>query len=145
MEGISLVRSGARERGEAKAKPRSQSFGHAVCPASMLPARMTSFARVGEQFRFRVPLSLPATAAAALEVRLTSGGRLPKFVRSDFVTTSPRQGTSGSSSEGRGKRCVELSGVPGYGDLGELSVGVYERGTVGECVGRAILQIVERS
>ena len=99
-------------------------------------------ARVGEQFRFRIALTLPATAAAALEVRLASGERLPKFVRADFVTTGPRQGSAG---DGKGRRCVELSGVPGRGDLGDLSVGVYEKGTVGECVGRVVLEIVERS
>ena len=92
-------------------------------------------ARAGEHFRFRVALTLPASAATALEVRLLSGERLPKFVKSHVVTVAGRDQ----------KRTVELSGVPQKGDLGEYSVGVYEKGTAGECVGRVVLEVVERS
>ena len=92
-------------------------------------------ARAGEQFRFRVALTLPAAAATSLEVRLVSGGKLPKFIKIDFVTVAGREN----------KRTVELSGVPSRDNLGEFSIGVYERGTAAECVGRVDLQVVERS
>ena len=60
-----------------------------------------------------------------MEVRLTSGRMLPKFVRVEV------------DSKG-----VELSGVPAGGDVGSYEVGVYERG--GDCVGRAVVEVVER-
>lgn len=112
---------------------RSLSRGR-VSPEIATPVpRMLS--RAGEFFRFRVALTLPASAAAALEVRLLAGGALPKFVKADVVNVS-----------GRGqKRTVELSGVPTKADLGEYSVGVYEKGSAGECVGRVVLEVVERS
>lgn len=113
-------------------------------------------ARVGEQFRFRVALTLPASAAAALEVvRLDDSTststsspssskkgdktrtKLPRFIKADFVNVSGR-------GEGQ-KRTVELSGVPSRVDKGEFAVGVYERGSVGECVGRVVVEVVERT
>ncbi|KAF7790166.1 hypothetical protein EIP86_001118 [Pleurotus ostreatoroseus] len=112
---------------------RSTSRGR-VSPDIPTPVpRMLS--RAGEFFRFRVALTLPASAATALEVRLMSGQKLPKFVKADVVAVSGRDQ----------KRTVELSGVPTKADMGEYNVGVYEKGTVGECVGRVVLEVVERS
>ncbi|KZT66099.1 hypothetical protein DAEQUDRAFT_634706, partial [Daedalea quercina L-15889] len=94
-------------------------------------------ARTGEQFRFRVPVSYsagsPLTASRkpkALEARLVGGGPLPRFVKADL----------GASTE---KRVVEFWGVPGNKDTGELCVGIYEKESE-RCVGRVIIQIVER-
>ena len=112
---------------------RSTSRGR-VSPDIPTPVpRMLS--RAGEFFRFRVALTLPASAATALDVRLMSGQKLPKFIKIDFVTVAGREN----------KRTVELSGVPSRDNLGEFSIGVHERGTAAECVGRVDLQVVERS
>lgn len=92
-------------------------------------------ARTGEPFRFRVALTLPAAAATALEVRLVSGEKLPKFIKVESVSLGARDQ----------KRTVELSGMSGKTDVGEYNVGVYEKGTAGECMGRVVLEVVERS
>ena len=120
----------------AKGTKRTHEKGRALPDEPTPIPRM--LARAGEQFRFRVPLTLPASAATALEVRMESGTKLPKFVKTEFVTV-------GGGGNGKERRAVEISGVPVRGDLGELSIGVYERGTVGECVGRVVLEVVERS
>ncbi|THG94916.1 hypothetical protein EW026_g6650 [Hermanssonia centrifuga] len=112
----------------------SSHFGHGdrgktVPPVPNPVPRM--LARTGEQFKFRVPLTLPSSAAAAFEIRLVSGKKLPRFVKVEFI-----------SGKGQLKKMAEFSGVPGKSDLGELNIGVYEKGTVGECVGRVILELV---
>jgi axial budding pattern protein 2 len=91
-------------------------------------------ARMGEQFRFRISLSLPITSTAPLEVRLMdTGSKLPRFLKVDLAATTS------SSAE---KRVVEFSGVPTKADVGELEVGVYERGRT-ECVGRIVIEIIK--
>lgn len=62
-----------------------------------------------------------------------TGKMLPKFIKADMCTVGVR-----------GRPGMELSGTPTGKDIGELSVGVYERGS-GECVGRVVMEIVERS
>ena len=57
----------------------------------------------------------------------------PRFLKVDLAATS---------SAGAEKRVVEFSGIPGRNDVGEVNVGVYERGG-SECVGRIIIEVVE--
>ena len=103
-------------------------------------------ARTGEQFKFRVPVSYSAGAGSpqkrpkALVARLLSGEALPRFVRAEL------DGPASAAGVGAGleKRIVEFWGTPGAKDVGELNVGVYER-EGGKCVGRVIIEVVERS
>ena len=110
-------------------------------------------ARTGEQFKFRVPLSLPQTTPATgppsapsspsltepLEVKLMSGLPLPRFIRANLDNLS-RPGAAAKDRE----RLVEFTGVPTKEDVGELNVAVYMKSTE-ECVGRVIIEIVERA
>lgn len=109
-----------------------------------IPIVPRMLARTGEQFKFRVPVSYSAGSPLAggrgktLEARLLSGAPLPAFVKSDLTAVS---GGAGARVE---KRVVEFWGTPGARDTGELNVGIYER-QGDRCVGRVIIQIVERS
>lgn len=99
-------------------------------------------ARTNEYFRFRVPLSLPMASKSELEVKTVHGLQLPGFIKVDpNASSSPRSTTTDRDQE---RRIVELSGLPGTGDIGELHIVVYERGET-VCVGRIILEVVERS
>ncbi|KZT07365.1 uncharacterized protein LAESUDRAFT_107448 [Laetiporus sulphureus 93-53] len=119
----------------------------AYSPSGKIPIVPRMLARSGEQFKFRVPVSYSAGSPLngttqrkpkMLEARLMSGKPLPKFVKSDLNTVP---GTSGARVE---KRVVEFWGVPTARDTGELNIGIYERDG-DKCVGRVIIQIVERS
>ena len=84
--------------------------------------------RVGERFKFRVPIF--PTSGATVEsyvVKLISGEVIPKFIQPDL---------SGVSTKG----VLELSGVATFRDLGGLNVGVYTN--TGVCVARVIIEIV---
>ncbi|KAI0763854.1 hypothetical protein BD413DRAFT_698923 [Trametes elegans] len=95
-------------------------------------------ARVGERFRYRVSTTASRTApAGGLEARLVSGRALPRFVKVEFDAVP-----SGTGARVE-KRVVELGGTPGAGDVGELEIGVYVRAS-GECVGRVVVEVVER-
>ena len=89
------------------------------------PARVERvLARTGERFRFRVPVA-HGVHTRGLETRLVSGRPLPRFIRADVAAAG-----------------VGITGVPTGGDAGVYEVGVFERG--GECVGRIIVEVVER-
>ncbi|KAK1222104.1 polarity establishment/cellular polarization [Marasmius sp. AFHP31] len=88
--------------------------------------------RVGEQFKFRVPLLGGANEERALEAKLTNGKRLPGFLRVDL----------GDEKTG----AVEFYGLPGVKDIGELDVRICVKGDMeGVCLARVLLQIVKRS
>ncbi|KAH9912102.1 uncharacterized protein BXZ73DRAFT_93274 [Epithele typhae] len=80
-------------------------------------------ARTGERFKFRVPVV--AASRRGLDARLTSGLGLPGFIHFDADAAG-----------------AEVWGVPAGSDLGVHEVGVYERG--GACVGRVVVEVVER-
>ncbi|OSD00088.1 hypothetical protein PYCCODRAFT_1469631 [Trametes coccinea BRFM310] len=106
--------------------------GHDAGPASA--ARVPRMlARVGERFRYRVTTTAARKAAGNLEVRLVSGKPLPKFIKVDLDA-------AGSRGE---KRVVQFYGTPVASDVSEWDIGVYER-VSGECVGRVIVEVVER-
>ena len=83
---------------------------------------------MGELFKFSVPLVL---------LRLVSGRPLSKFNRASAdgarVVKDPKLKEE--------RRVVDLWGVPVRADVGEYSVGVYDGK---ECVGRVIVEVVER-
>ncbi|EKM50340.1 uncharacterized protein PHACADRAFT_131042 [Phanerochaete carnosa HHB-10118-sp] len=89
--------------------------------------------RTGEPFRFRIALMLPLSHTKPLDVRPMGDKKLPKFLKVDLAAPA---------SAGGDKRVVELSGVPAKADIGEVVIGVYERGVI-ECVGRVIIEVVE--
>ena len=102
-------------------------------------------ARSGEQFKFRVPLMSVESASPSgprrpgpLEARLLSGHPVPKFIKVDFDAVG---NSAGSRAE---RRIVQFRGIPSKADIGELHIGIYDFDS-GECVGKAIIEIVERS
>ncbi|KAF9266807.1 hypothetical protein L218DRAFT_955919 [Marasmius fiardii PR-910] len=87
--------------------------------------------RVGEQFKFRVPLLGGGKESRELEAKLMSGKRLPAFLRVDL------SGEMGN---------VEFYGLPGVKDLGDLDMRVCVKGDrEGLCLARVLLQIVKRN
>ncbi|KII85895.1 hypothetical protein PLICRDRAFT_115336, partial [Plicaturopsis crispa FD-325 SS-3] len=93
--------------------------------------------RANEKFKFKVPVaatSVSSKKARKLEVRMMSGGALPRFLHVDLK----------GGLDLKQKGAVEFYGVPSAGDLGEMSVGVYVVDG-SECVGRVIVEVVGRS
>ena len=95
--------------------------------------------RSNEHFRFRIALTLPSTSSSSLIIKLVNGEPIPRFVR-----INPNAAGSPRSDKEKDKRCVEFSGIPGTGDIGELSIVVSEKGG-SQCVGKLTLEVVERS
>lgn len=89
------------------------------------PARF--LARVGERFLFTVHV---AEMADMVDVRLVSGGQLPRFVHVNRMA-------------GINKNVVQLWGLPAVGDEGELEIGIYTSDR-GVCIGRAIVEVVSK-
>lgn len=90
--------------------------------AGMVPRILT---RTGEQFKFCIPAV--GSDAATLTVRLLSGNPLPDFMRANTASGS----------------VAEVRGTPRKGDVGEVRLGVFDAAT-GECLGKAVLEIVAR-
>jgi axial budding pattern protein 2 len=90
------------------------------------PARF--LARVGERFLFTLHV---AEMAEMVDVRLVSGGELPRFVHVNRMV-------------GNKKNAVQLWGLPTIGDGGELEIGIYTSDR-GVCIGRAIMEVVSRA
>lgn len=132
--------------------------GHSASNSTSTKAHVVPriLARTGEQFKYRIPLSVPNMSPALsssptpsspslsepLEVKLMSGLPLPRFIRTN-VDVSSKPSTQ-ERVAGKGKdRVMELTGVPSKADVGELNVAVYMKSTE-ECVGRVIIEVVER-
>lgn len=90
------------------------------------PARF--LARVGERFLFTIHV---ADMVSMLDVRLVSGGQLPRFIHVNRMA-------------GNSKNVVQLWGLPTIGDEGELEIGMYTSGR-GVCIGRAIMEVVSKA
>ncbi|KAI0353439.1 hypothetical protein OH77DRAFT_1591427 [Trametes cingulata] len=89
-------------------------------------------ARAGERFKYRVTTTLALASKGPLEARLVSGRPLPRFIKADL------------EASGKGeKRVIELHGVPVGADVGEFDVAVYDKESR-ECVGRVVVEVVER-
>ena len=89
------------------------------------PARF--LARAGERFLFTVHV---AEMADVVDVRLVSGGQLPRFIHVNRMA-------------GINKNVVQLWGLPVNGDEGELEIGIYASDR-GVCIGRAIVEVVSK-
>ena len=99
-------------------------------------------ARANEYFRFRVPVALPATSSITLEVQPVDGTRLPRFIQVDTHASGTPKSTS--SAMGKEQRIIELTGMPGTGDAGELNLVIREKdGT--ECYGTVVIEVLEKN
>jgi len=87
------------------------------------PARF--LARVGERFLFTIHV---AEMADMVDVRLISGGQLPRFIHVNRMA-------------GNKKNVVQLWGLPAAEDREDLEIGIYASGQ-DVCIGRAIMEIV---
>jgi axial budding pattern protein 2 len=84
--------------------------------------------RVGERFKFRVPVfPTPGTTVESYVVKLVSGQALPNFIQPNL---------SGISAKG----ILELTGVATFRDLGVFNVGVYTN--TGVCVANVVIEVV---
>ena len=91
---------------------------------------MRVLVRVGEKFKFRVPIPESCRQSRGYHVKAVSGQPLPKFLQAD---------PSGISSKG----VLELSGIASFRDLGEMIVGIYgERD--GVCVATVVIEVVSK-
>ncbi|KAI0782620.1 hypothetical protein C8Q75DRAFT_497574 [Abortiporus biennis] len=154
-EGIEYVKALGDESSDPSYSIETSPNPAAMGPLNPHPAKARTvprmLARTTQQFKFRVPLLLSPTipySSIRFDTRLMNGKPLPKYIKVLFDTEVGR-GTKASSSDGEdAKRIVELTGVPGVRDVGELNIGVF--GKVGEngkeeCVGRVIIEIVEKA
>ena len=91
--------------------------------------------RVGERFRFRLPVRAAGAGAGmgVLVARRVSGELLPAFLYADLDI----------ARGDRHRDTVKFWGVPRAGDVGEVHVGVYT--ATGECVARAVIEVLVRS
>jgi len=88
--------------------------------------------RVGERFRFRLPVRAGASVGG-LTARRVSGELLPAFLYADLDVT-------------RGDKhrdTVKFWGVPRADDVGNVHVGVYTANR--ECVAEAVIEVLIRS
>ncbi|KAF8266136.1 hypothetical protein EI94DRAFT_1733859 [Lactarius quietus] len=88
--------------------------------------------RVGERFRFRLPVRA-AGAGAGLVARRVSGELMPAFLYADLDI----------ARGDRHRDTVKFWGVPRADDVGEVRVGVYTAN--GVCVAQAVIEVLVRS
>ncbi|KAF8909383.1 hypothetical protein CPB84DRAFT_1515002 [Gymnopilus junonius] len=91
---------------------------------------MKALVRVGERFKFRVPIrtAVNLPKAKGYYAKLLSGQPLPPFIRADL---------SGIKAKG----ALELSGIATFRDVGERTVGVYaEKDEL--CVATVLIEVV---
>ena len=89
--------------------------------------------RVGERFRFRLPVRIGA--GGGLTARRVTGELLPAFLYADLEVAR------GDNQKHRDT--VKFWGVPRAEDIGDVHVGVYAAN--GECVGEAVIEVLVRS
>lgn len=90
--------------------------------------------RVGERFRFRLPVrAAGAGADAGLVARRVSGELMPAFLYADLDVARAE----------RHRDTVKFWGVPRADDVGEVHVGVYTAN--GVCVAQAVIEVLVRS
>ncbi|KAH9975213.1 hypothetical protein BJV74DRAFT_888838 [Russula compacta] len=89
--------------------------------------------RVGERFRFRMPVRAGASAGGGLTARRVSGELLPAFLYADL----------GVARGDKHRDTVKFWGVPRADDVGDVHVGVYAAN--GVCVAEAVIEVLTRS
>lgn len=93
--------------------------------------------RVGERFRFRLPVRFGAGAAGpgGLVARRVTGELLPAFLYADLEVAR--------GDNPKHRDTVKFWGVPRADDVGDVHVGVYAAN--GVCVGEAVVEVLVRS
>ena len=125
---------GLGDRTSASYSVETSSHGHGRASSTKSVQRF--LARIREAFKFRIQLDSSTRSdlhSVALEMRLESGERVPRFIRGDLSPTSNKSAP----------RSIELAGTPLLSNVGEYRVLIYVKGTE-ECVGRFILEIVQQ-
>lgn len=89
--------------------------------------------RVGERFRFRLPVRAGASAGGGLTARRVSGELLPAFLYADLDV----------ARGDKHRDTVKFWGVPRADDVGGVHVGVYTAN--GVCVAEAVIEVLTRS
>lgn len=122
--------SGSFSSIESSSRPARSSLGSAGAEV------LRVLVRVGERFRFRLPVRAGATGAGGgLTARRVTGELLPAFLYADLEVA--RGGNQ------KHKETVKFWGVPRADDIGDVHLGVYAAN--GVCVGEAVIEVLVRS
>jgi axial budding pattern protein 2 len=119
---------------ESSSRPARSSLGSGGAGAEVLRVLV----RVGERFRFRLPVRIGAGATGAgggLTARRVTGELLPAFMYADLE--------AGRGDNQKHRDTVKFWGVPRADDIGNVHVGVYTAN--GVCVGEAVIEVLVRS
>jgi axial budding pattern protein 2 len=126
--------SGSFSSLESSSRPARSSLGSGGAGAEVLRVLV----RVGERFRFRLPVRIGAGATVAgggLTARRVTGELLPAFLYADLE--------AGRGENRKHRDTVKFWGVPRADDVGDVHVGVYTAN--GVCVGEAVIEVLVRS
>jgi axial budding pattern protein 2 len=128
--------SGSFSSLESSSRPARSSLGSGASGAGTEVLRV--LVRVGERFRFRLPVRVGAGATGAgggLAARRVTGELLPAFLYADLEVAR--------GDNPKHRDTVKFWGVPRPDDVGDVHVGVYEAN--GVCVGEAVVEVLVRS
>ncbi|KAF8473750.1 hypothetical protein DFH94DRAFT_764327 [Russula ochroleuca] len=123
--------SGSFSSLESSSRPARSSLGSGGAGAGVEVLRV--LVRVGERFRFRLPVRV--SAGGGLTARRVTGELLPAFMYADLEVAR------GDNLKHRDT--VKFWGVPRADDVGDVHVGVYAAN--GVCVGEAVIEVLVRS
>ena len=122
--------SGSFSSLESSSRPARSSLGSGSAGAGAEVLRV--LVRVGERFRFRLPVRVGA--GGGFTARRVTGELLPAFLYADLEVAQDNQ---------RHRDTVKFWGVPRPDDIGDVHVGVYAAN--GVCVGEAVIEVLVRS
>ncbi len=123
--------SGSFSSLESSSRPARSSLGSSSAGAGAEVLRV--LVRVGERFRFRLPVRVGA--GGGLTARRVTGELLPAFLYADLE--------AGRGDNQKHRDTVKFWGVPRADDVGDVRVGVYAAN--GVCVGEAVIEVLVRS
>ncbi|KAI0259371.1 hypothetical protein BC834DRAFT_833608 [Gloeopeniophorella convolvens] len=132
--GLRYVRALGEDAREASGSFSSLESSHRARSSVGSSARgdvLRVLVRVGERFRFRLPVRAGASSGS-LSARRASGELLPAFLYADLDT----------ARGDRHRDTVKFWGVPRADDVGEVHVGVYSAERV--CVAQAVIEVLAR-
>ncbi|EIW79291.1 hypothetical protein CONPUDRAFT_127284 [Coniophora puteana RWD-64-598 SS2] len=90
--------------------------------------------RVGERFKFRVPLESLEHARKRLQAKTMTGHALPEFLDVEL------KGHDGPNS----RRVVEFSGLPRTADVGEIQVGIFVFNS-NDCLAQVVVEVLGKN
>jgi axial budding pattern protein 2 len=127
--------SGSFSSLESSSRPARSSLGSGGADAGAEVLRV--LVRVGERFRFRLPVRVGAgaTGPGGLTARRVTGELLPAFLYADLEI--------GRGDNQKHRDTVKFWGVPRAEDIGDVHVGVYAAN--GVCMGEAVIEVLVRS